>query len=506
MSVAQVLDPALEQRPDTVAVEARSGSLTYRELDRLVDAAAGGLWELGVRSGDRVAVTLPNDLDVVTAFHAVMRLGAIWVGIPDALAAPEKGMLLAHSRPRAYLCEPAVVDQLGRNGIALPSRVIVVSTQPGGDWATLLAARHRAPWVHIDPHAAAGIAYTSGTTGAPKGVVHSQHNLLLPGAVLTATRRYGPDLRKGDCLPLTILNLLALTTLLTAQAGGCAVVMDRRDATGVVEWIQRQQITVWNGVPTQLRDLICRSDITREDLAGLTEVWCGGADFPDSLRAEFLAKFGLPVRATYGLTEAPTVIAIDPPGAAWKPGASGTTLPHLAVAVDDGELTVSAASTGRWADCYTPMLGHWDGAAVVATDAVLRTGDLGSIDDEGWVRVLDRRKLLIVRGGANVYPTEVEHIIKTAPSVADAVVFGRPDDRLGERVTAIIEAGRAATGTPLTADGLRDHCAGELAAYKIPDAWAVVDAMPRNAMGKIVRTQLPALFASATRLDVRAHA
>jgi long-chain acyl-CoA synthetase len=301
-SVARVLDRALEQRPD----------------------AEGGLWELGVRPGDRVAATLPNDLDVVVAFHAVMRLGAIWVGIPDALAVPEKDRLLQHCRPRAYLCESVAAEGLG-------------------------AAGHHAPAVHIDPHAAAGIAYTSGTTGTPKGVVHSQHNLVLPGVVLAATRGYGPELRKGDCLPLTILNTMVLTTLLTAQAGGCCVVMDRRDAQGVVEWICREQLTVWNGVPTQLRDLLHRSDIDRTDLASLTEVWCGGADLPDSLRTEFLAKFGLPVRATYGLTEAPTVVAMDPPGARWHPGASGIALPHLDVHVDDGELTVTAATGGRWA-------------------------------------------------------------------------------------------------------------------------------------------------------------
>jgi long-chain acyl-CoA synthetase len=279
--------------------------------------------------------------------------------------------------------------------------------------------------------------------------------------------------------------------------------MDRRDATGVVDWIRRHQVTVWNGVPTQLRDLLSRNDIVRDDLATLTEVWCGGADLPDALRADFSAKFGLPVRATYGLTEVPTIVAIDPPGAAWQPGASGTALPHLAVGVEDGELTVSGASAGRWADRYTPMLGHWDGDAVVPTDGPLHTGDLGSVDADGWVRVIDRRKLLIVRGGANVYPTEVEHVIKTAPGVGEAAVFGRPDDRLGERVTAIVES---AAGTFLTAQGLREHCADALAAYKIPDAWGVVDALPRNAMGKVVRTDLPVLFASATRLDVRADA
>ncbi|MET0701344.1 MAG: AMP-binding protein [Mycobacterium sp.] len=481
-SVPQVLSRTLHKRPDAVAVVARTGSLTYRELDHRITDAAGALWELGVRPGDRVAATLPNDLEVVTAFHAVMRLGAIWVGIPDALAAPEKNRLLQHCRPRVYL-----------DGSA-------------GEWAALLANGHRAPAVAIDPHAAAGIAYTSGTTGSPKGVVHSQHNLLLPGAVLTAERGYGPDLRKGDCLPLTILNLMVLTTLLTIQAGGCAVVMDRRDADGVVDWIREERPTVWNGVPTQLRDMVRRSDITCDDLASLDEVWCGGADLPDSLREEFAAKFSLPVRATYGLTEAPTIVAIDPPGADWHPGSSGIVLPHLDVGVDDHELTVTAAATGPWAHSYTPMLGHWQGDRVAPCAGVLRTGDLGTVDADGWLRVVDRRRLLIVRGGANVYPTEVEQVIKTVPGVADVVVFGRPDERLGERVGAIIEPDHTSDGSALTAEALTEHCAQALAAYKIPDTWAVVAALPRNAMGKTIRTHLLSLFDSATRLDIRSHA
>lgn len=492
-SVPRVLDRTLQQRPDAVAVVARTGSLTYRGLDERIADTAGALWELGVRPGDRVAATLPNDLEVVAAFHAVMRLGAIWVGIPDALAGPEKSRLLQHCQPRVHLRGSAdYVEYHAASG--------------DGAWAALLADGHRAPAVNLDPHAAAGIAYTSGTTGTPKGVVHSQHNLLLPGAVLTADRGYGPELRKGDCLPLTILNLMVLTTLLTVQAGGCAIVMDRRDADGVVDWIRHERLTVWNGVPTQLRDMVRRSDITRDDLASLDEVWCGGAGLPDSLREEFADKFGLPVRATYGLTEAPTIVSIDPPGAEWHPGSSGIVLPHLNVGVDDQELTVAAATSGPWAQSYTPMLGHWEGDGVAPATGLLRTGDLGSVDADGWLRVLDRRKLLIVRGGANVYPTEVEHVVRSLPGVADVVVFGRPDERLGERVGAIIEPDRTSTGSALTAEALQEHCARALAAYKIPDTWAVIAALPRNAMGKIVRTHLLALFDSATRLDIRAHA
>ena len=189
-TVAHVLDDSLAARPDAPAVVARSGTLTYRQLDSSADAAAAALWARGVRPGDRVAACLPNDLDVVAAFHGVQRIGAIWVGIGEALTEPEQRSLIEHCEPKAILAGPQC---------KLSNAATVITAD---EWSRLQASAQAAPRVDIDPHAPAGIAYTSGTTGRPKGIVHSQHNLLLPGAVLVASRGWGPSLRKGDCLPL----------------------------------------------------------------------------------------------------------------------------------------------------------------------------------------------------------------------------------------------------------------------------------------------------------------
>jgi acyl-CoA synthetase (AMP-forming)/AMP-acid ligase II len=505
-TVARVLDRALAERPDAVAVVARSGSLTYRELDDAARRAAGALTSIGVGIGDRVAACLPNDLDVVVAFHGAMRIGAIWVGVNAPLAPAEKAHLLADSAAGVLLTDEAVATQVEtvRDGLPALRDVVVVRPSTGVDrWAELLDADAPAPDVEIDPHAPAGIAYTSGTTGLPRGVVHSQHNLLLPGAVLVAERRYDATLRKGDCLPLTILNMMVLTTLLTAQAGGCCVVMDRRDAEGIAEWVRTEQITVWNGVPAQLYDMARGGQVKLDDLASLTEVWSGGGDCPDSLREAFADAFGIALRATYGLTEAPTVVAMDPVGTEWIRGASGRPLPHLLVRARDeageslprgelGELSVSAAQDGPWAGSWTPMLGEWrDGAVVAGPSGPLRTGDLGTIDSDGWLSVRDRRKLVVVRGGANVYPAEVERVLLTLAGVESAAVFGVPDDRLGERVAALVQP--TADGE-VSIEALIKGCRAELAKYKVPDRWGVVPALPRNAMGKVVRPALPALL------------
>ena len=484
-SIATVLDQALASDPQATAIEAGSGAWSYADLDDQARRAAGALWALGVRPGDRVAACLPNDLDIVAAFHGAQRIGAAWAGIGEALSAGEQQEL--HD-----ICDPTVVLAGPRCQLTLPN---CVDTDR---WAELLARGEVAPRVEVDVDAAAGIAFTSGTSGRPKAVVHSQRNLLLPGAVLVATRGWGPELRKGDSFPLTILNLLVLSTLLTAQAGGCAVIMNRRDVAGVAEWISTRRVTVWNGAPAQVYDLARRPGV---DLSSLQEVWSGGSDTPDALRQAFADVHGLVPRVTYGLTEAPTVVSIDPPGSEWRPGTSGQVLPQFDVAAYDdqghrlaagerGELRLSGATEGPWAGAWTPALGYWEKGDVRPLEpGPFATGDIGTVDEDGWLTVVDRKKLIIIRGGANVYPLEVERVLSTHPDIARVAVCGVPDERLGQRVAAVVES----AGPPLDFEALATLCRGELAAYKVPEIWSQVDALPVNAMGKVQRAGLAEL-------------
>lgn len=488
--IATVLDTALRERRDAPAIVAASGTWTYADLDEQANRAAGALWSLGVRPGDRVAACLPNDLAIVAAFHGAQRVGAIWSGIGEANAPAEQQFLHDLCAPAALLAGPRWGGQSAR--AVDPER-----------WARLLAEAEPAPAIDHDIDAPAGIAFTSGTSGRPKAVVHSQRNLLLPGAVTVATRGWGPDLRRGDSFPLTILNMMVLSTLTTAQAGGRAVIMDRRDVDGVAEWIAAQQVTVWNGAPAQLYDL---ARVPGADLGSLREVWSGGSDTPDTVRTAFAATHGIVPRTTYGLTEAPTVVAIDPPGAEWTPGSSGRILPHLDVAAYDdearrlppgslGELCLSAATEGPWAGLWRPALGHWsDGAVHPVPPGPFATGDIGTVDDAGRLSVLDRKKMVIIRGGANVYPLEVERVLATHPRVTKVAVCPVPDERLGQKVAAVVES-----DAPTVDFGeLAELCRRELAGYKVPEVWARVAALPVNAMGKVDRTGLTALAVAAT--------
>jgi acyl-CoA synthetase (AMP-forming)/AMP-acid ligase II len=226
--------------------------------------------------------------------------------------------------------------------------------------------------------------------------------------------------------------------------------------------------------------------VAPDDLASLREVWTGGADCPEAIRSAFAEKFGLPVLATYGLTEAPTVVAIDPVGGPHVEGASGRPLPHLEVTVRDGEVCVGPAPGD---DRYRLMLGYWqrpEATAEALAGGVLHTGDIGELDADGFLHVRDRKSLVIIRGGANVYPAEVERVLGEAPGVEACAVLGIPDERLGERVVAVVEGA-------VDVDEVLAHCRVQLAKYKVPERIAVVDALPRNAMGKVVRAELPAL-------------
>lgn len=511
-TIADIFTGALARNPGKTALIAPDRRLTYAELDAEIDKAAAALQGLGIGKGDRVAASLDNCTDIVIAFHATARLGAIWVGISCLFAVPEKRYILHDSGSRILLAEDSIITSLKHRRDGLQYVSCSSGTDPDDPWRSMLrtAGAFRPP-SGIEPDTPVGIAYTSGTTGRPKGVIHSHRNLLMPGAVQVATRPgYGPDMVKVDFIPLTILNMMVLTTLLVFQAGGTCVLAKTADAEALASLIERERATVFQGVPAVLHNMIVKDAVTRAMLSSLCEVLTGGAATPEPLLAGFRGKFGHSIVGTYGMTEAPTMFAIESPQAVdHAPNASGKALPHIDLfaegpggerlaAGETGEICAKPANAGPLAGFYTPMLGYWNRPE--ATDAVLRngcvhTGDIGYVDAEGRVFITDRKNLLIIRGGANVYPAEVQRVLASDTRVADSAVFGMPDERLGERVVAAVQL---VAGARVTAEELQALCAKELARYKVPERIVFVDAFPRNAMNKVIRAELPKLFAAAT--------
>ena len=500
-TAAEVLDAGVAAHPDREALVGRHGRFTYGSLDKDVNRAADGLRRLGVGPGDRVAACLPNDVDVVVAFLATMRLGAIWVGINRPLAPPEKSFLLRDSGAAVLLADDETAAQVDGQRSELPALAHLVTVER---WRELVAEADP-EWggSEIDPFAPAAIAYTSGTTGFPKGAVHSQHNLLLPGHVARGRGSYPESMVQGVALPLTILNLMILGPLTAFQVGIKTVAMDRLDAVGMAEWIKQEKIATFSAVPAMIHDLLTNPAVDDDDLASLVRPGVGGADMPEAFRALYRKRFGVGVATGYGLTEAPTAVTVEDPEGPLLPGSAGKALPHVEVVIVDGdgrvvpdgtvgEVCVRAATTGPFAGIYTPMLGYWnqpDATAEALRDGMLHTGDLGMIGEGGNLFIKDRRTDLIIRGGANVYPAEVERVLHEDDRVAACAVVGSADERLGERVVAFVEPAPGAASDDLAGE-LRSRCEANLARYKVPERFVFVDSFERTPMGKIRRTVL----------------
>jgi long-chain acyl-CoA synthetase len=514
-SVAEVLAPALASTPDADALVGRQGQFTYLQLDRAVAQAAHALHSLGVASGDRVALCLPNDVDAVVAFLATMRLGAVWVGVHRALSPEEKAYMLQDSGACVMLADRPAADQVAvmrrHHADELPDLKRVVLVEPGAadsEWQEMTAAADASFKAGpADPFVPAAIAYTSGTTGRPKGVVHSQHNLILPGAVLVARGSFTADEPHGAVHPLTILNQLVLIVLVALQASAKCVVIDRPNPATIAEWVAREQVATLSMVPTVFHDLLTDPDVNPGDLASVTKPRSGGSYPPEKLRTLFEARFGMRITSSFGLTEAPTIVSREEPDDPYVEGCLGRELPQVHISIRDdqgtelppggiGEICVGPADSGPWAGVYTPMLGYWgmpDETDHALRNGVLHTGDIGRMDPEARLFLVDRKSSLIIRGGSNIYPAEIERVLQRDPSVADCAVVPRPDDRLGETTVAFVELKPGAEPHP---EALLQLCRASLARYKVPDEIRFMDALPRGALGKIARNQLAHLAAS----------
>jgi acyl-CoA synthetase (AMP-forming)/AMP-acid ligase II len=497
-TVGELFDAGVARDPGALALVDADRRVTYSELEDEVARATRLLAERGVRRGTTVAGSAGNGIELVVAFLATMRVGARWVGVNPRAPSADVDFVLHHCRARLLLTDRGDLDDLPAT--ASPNLALVALGD--GTWRDAIgrATPLRPASVH-DPLAPAAIAYTSGTTGRPKGVVHSQHNLALPARYFAATDDFGDDSVVGVALPFTTLNVMIISVLPTLFAGRPCIAVPKLDAATIARWITDECITNLSVPPPILYDVATRDDIDPTLFSTLRAPRTGGAELPDATRTMFAARVGCEVVGTYGLTEAPATVTIEPRGEPHVAGSSGRAVPYVEVRIVDavgrelptgetGEITVCAATRGAWRGVWRPMLGYWRRPAATR-DAVrngtLFTGDVGRLDADGNLFVLDRKGNLITRGGANVYPAEVERVVRQLPGVAHSAVVGIPDPRLGERVGVAIER---EPGTALTREAVVDHCRSHLAREKVPEVVLFLDALPRNAMGKVIVTDI----------------
>jgi len=507
--VAGVVERAAAATPDDLGLVDSRQSFTFSELARAIAAAATLIDAAGIRSGDRIAASLGNEANLVIAFFATMRLGAVWVGINKVLPAADKLFILGHSDARLLLTDSTVAAQLGSQVddlASLEQTWVLDSPDANGGWHEAQSGPTPvdAPSPPIDPFAPATIMYTSGTTGVPKGVVHSQHNMIIVPAAGFAHGLMHREARRGSALPLTITNVMILGPLSAFLAGKPFLFAPSAKIGPLVDWINEKQIEQISFVPAMVYDLL-QAD---RDLPSCLVLGTGGAPLPEMIREQFYQRYGYHIMTSYGLTEAPTVVA-QPLGDVAPEGASGKAMPHLEITIRDedgnilptgtvGEVCFSTTRSGPWAGVYTPPLGYWrDGekSRALLRGGVVHSGDHGRLDGDGWLSIADRSSELILRGGSNVYPAEIERVLHTHADVADCAVVGKSDLRMGMLTVAFIQAARANIDPEWLEAELRTLCSANLSRYKVPDEWRFIEAMPRNAMGKVIKPRLRELVA-----------
>jgi fatty-acyl-CoA synthase len=481
---------------DSVAIVDGDRTLRYDVLAERVDRLANALGARGVTAGDRVAYIGPNAAEFLETLFACGQLGAVFVPLNTRLAPDEIAYALADSGATMLFHAPAFTGLVA--GAAVP-RVVTGGTPDDAacGYEGMLSAgsadHHDLPVALDDP---ALILYTSGTTGRPKGAVLSHGNLtwnamnVLVDYDVTSTE---VALMVSPLFHVASLGMGALPTLLK---GGTLVLQPAFEPAAVLAAIAEYRVTSLSGVPTTFQLLAEHPHWSRTDLSSVTTLTCGGSPVPARV-AEAYEQRGLSFSSGYGLTEtSPGATSLSPRHSRERSTTSG--LPHFFTDVrvvdpdgrdmpprEIGEILISGPNV---------IAGYWnrpEATAQAITDGWLHSGDLGFLDDDGFLTITDRAKDMFISGGENVYPAEVERVIMELPEVAAVAIIGVPDDRWGEVGRAVVVA---APGRTVTHDHIAQHLESRLARYKIPRSTVVVSDLPRTASGKVRKREVRDLY------------
>ncbi|AXB43357.1 class I adenylate-forming enzyme family protein [Amycolatopsis albispora] len=472
--------------------------LTYAEHAEVSGAFAGLLARrYGIGKGDRVAVLAANCPEWIVAFWGVVRLGAVCASFNAWWTTAEIAYAVGHSRPRLL-----VVD--GERAAKLPPELGIPVLRLEND---LPEHGESPPEVAVDEDDPAVIVYTSGTTGKPKGVTHSHRNLVATAhyhRLMKATAA-ALDPRQAEpgrwLLSLPLFHIASLHNVAVPRfATGETVVLTEGafDARRTLELVSRERVTNWTVVPT-MASRLAAVEVGEYDLSALKSFGLASAPSSPALQArlrELIPAARLSLITSYGLTESCTGATVTSPAAlAAHPGTSGAPIPTVAVQVRDeaGAVVPDGVEGEIWLRSQFTMLGYWNDdaatAAVFDEDRWMRTGDIGCLR-EGLLYLTTRRSDLILRGGENVYPIEVEHCLDDHPAVAESAVVGLEHPDLGQEVGAVV-----VLSSPVAVEALQAHAADRLAYYKVPSRWQLTDTpLPRNATGKVNRANLPGFF------------
>ena len=474
--------------------------LSYGDLYRLTAQLAQVLVEAGVRPGDRVASNVEKSPEALALYLAVVRAGGVYLPLNTAYTATELAYFLGDAAPAVFVTDPSrqgeaegLVAAAGTGG-----RVLTLGVD-GRSGSLLAAAEGRTPdlaTVDRGPDDLAAILYTSGTTGRSKGAMLSHRNLLSNARLLKDFWRFTADDVLVHALPIYHTHGLFVASNILALAGGSMIFLPRFEAGAVLDALPRA--TTLMGVPTFYTRLVREARFNRETTAHLRLMISGSAPLLAQTHAEVEALTGHRVLERYGMTET-NMNTSNPYEGSRIAGTVGPPLPGVDLRITDPE-TGAVLPTGQIGMIEVRgenvFKGYWrqpeKTAAEFRADGFFITGDLGVIGEDGYVTIVGRGKDLIITGGFNVYPKEVEEAIDALPGVLESAVIGLPHPDFGEGVTAVVVA---APGAELSEKGILAALEGQLAAFKRPKRVLLVESLPRNAMGKVQKAHLRAQHA-----------
>jgi long-chain acyl-CoA synthetase len=484
------------------ALVAGGQTFTYGQLHDFCDRVAGGLRELGVRPGDRVSLYSPNRWEWVVAYHAALRAGAVVNPINVMLTPEEVAFVLNDCGAAAIFTSGEKAEVIVGLTRDVPTLRRVISFDPAGAEVTAFDDLLSHPAAAQDvprpaPADLSTIGYTSGTTGHPKGAMQSHRAVYLNTATLFALQARTDRDVMLNALPLPHVygNIVMNGTFMT---GATLVMMERFDPAQALAEIQRHQVTVFDGVPTMYAMMLADPALAGTDLSSLRISAVGGQTMPVAKMEEWEHRSGAPLLELWGMTElggAGTSNCVYAPNVH---GSIGFALPGLEArvgALDDASVTVPDGEPGElMVRGPLVMLGYYGNEqatrAAIEPDGWMHTGDIATRDDEGHYFIVDRRKDLIITGGFNVYPAEIERVVASHPAVAMVAVGSVPDETYGELARAYVVLRPGAT---VTETDIIEHCRPHLAAYKRPRSVRFVPDLPKTSTGKVMRRELKTL-------------
>ncbi len=496
----EILSVAASRWPDRVALLGDWGQMTFRELEARAARVGAGLARLGVRAGDRVGYMMNNHPEVVVAYFAVLRLGAVAVAINVMLRPAELAYLLNDSGTVGLVCEPDVADTVlaaGRDVPGLRWIAALADRPPAGTIAfgTLEQADDPVGVADRHPDDLAMLMYTSGTTGSPKGVMMSHAWLDFTTFGWICVYKLSGDDRFLVASPFFYAIGSIMDVLAPFRVGASAVLLERFRPRAALDAITRFRPTATVMVPTAAVQLLDAYESDRDDVSSMKIFFTAGSPSPAGLRERLLGEFGWQQREIYGLTEA-HMVAVGGLGVPRREGMLGTPGGNLVVrVVDDAGRELPRGEVGEIV-CRGDSVasGYWqrpDETAATSRDGWFHTGDLGVMDADGYLKVVDRKKEMIITGGANIYPTEVERVLESNDKIAQAALVGIPDSVYGEVACAVVVL---RPGSSATAEDVIGHCRERLARFKCPRSVRFMDALPLTATGKVARRELRALM------------